>query len=140
MEVAAKVVDPVEVIGMRMAVEHRIDVLDARGDHLLAEIRTGIDDDGRRTAVRRELLHEEGRACPAVAWIVRVAGAPVAIDARNPGRRGASEDRVSATVEHAPQSLGILLNIRKAFSVVIRAISSTPIPTVSARTSAVLTT
>jgi hypothetical protein len=54
--VAPQVVEPVNMVGMRMGVEHGIDMLDPGGDHLLAEIRAGIDNDGghcrhcRRTA------------------------------------------------------------------------------------------
>ena len=49
--VAAQIVDAVDVVGMRMRVDHRVDALDVRRQHLLAEIRAGVDDDAGDAAV-----------------------------------------------------------------------------------------
>src|SRR5690606_25391354 len=101
-----------------------IDRLDLRRDHLLAKIRTGVDDDSRLAAIRADLLHHEGRARTPVPGVFRIAGAPVAVDARNAGRRRASENREAATVSCHAYTLVILEKQRKAFSVVISAMRS----------------
>src|SRR5690606_12376523 len=43
-EIAAQIVDTVQVIRMRMRVQDGIDTAHPGGDHLCAEIRAGVDD------------------------------------------------------------------------------------------------
>ncbi len=128
------------MVGMGVGVNHSIDGLHLRGNHLLAEIRAGVDDDGGFAAIRTDLLHHEGRARAPVPGVLRVAGTPIAVDARHAGRRRATENREAATVDCHTYTLVILEKQRKAFSVVISAICSKETPCTSARTSAVLTT
>ena len=45
--VAAQIVDAVDMVGMRMRVDHGVDALDVRRQHLCSEIRSGVDDDAR---------------------------------------------------------------------------------------------
>ena len=85
-EVAAQVIDAMQMIRVMVRVKHRVDRLDASRNHLLTKIRTGIDHNRRHAAVRRNLLDQERRASASVLRIGRVADAPVSIDARNAGR------------------------------------------------------
>ena len=135
----AQIVDAMYVIGVRMRIEHRVDAPDPGRDHLLAEIGTGVDDDRRAPAGSGDLLDKQRRAASAVARLGRVAGAPVARDARHARRRCATEHREATPDLHlAPR--GIFEKMRKTFSVVRSAISSKLTPRVSASTRAVCTT
>src|SRR3546814_20143384 len=89
-EIAAQIVDAVQMIRMRMRVQHGVHMAHPGGDHLRAEIRAGIDDDGGAAAIRADLLDKEGRARAAVARLCRIAGTPVPVDARPPRRGCAS--------------------------------------------------
>ena len=66
-----------------MGVDRRVEMLDAGIDHLLAEIRAGIDDDGGLAAIFAGLLDQQGGAGAAIFRVVRIAGAPVTGDARH---------------------------------------------------------
>ena len=84
--IAAQIVDAVDMVGMRMRVERRVEPRDAGHQHLLAKIRTGVDDDARRRAVRPDALGQRGAARAPVLRVGRIAIAPVAGDARRAGR------------------------------------------------------
>jgi hypothetical protein len=92
LHITAQIVDAVNMIGMRMRIEDRVDSLDVRCNHLLAKIRSGIDDDGGRAAVGAGLFDQQGSAAAAVFRVDGVARAPVAVDARHAGRRAAAKD------------------------------------------------
>ena len=83
---AAQIVDAVHVVGVGMGVEHCVDAANTIGDHLLAKIRPGVDRDGGLAAIGADLPDQKGGAGAAVPGIVRITGAPVAIDARHAGR------------------------------------------------------
>src|SRR6185312_8576885 len=91
-------------------------------------------------AAAASFLHQQRAAPPAVFRIVRIAGAPSQRDARHTHRRPAAEDGESQAHAASGRFVGTLLNRRKKFSVVCRAISSSETPRVSASTLAVSTT
>jgi hypothetical protein len=63
---AAQIVNPVHMICMRMGVKHSIDLVHLVGDHLLAEIRSGVDHNCRFAAIGADLPDQERRAGPPV--------------------------------------------------------------------------
>ncbi len=84
---------------------------------------------------------DQQRAAPAaVLRIVRIAGAPAERRARHADRRAAAEDGEGQAHAAFASVRGTLLNSRKKFSVVCRAISSADTPRASASTLAVSTT
>src|SRR5690606_32979248 len=83
--IAAQVVNAMDMVSMRMRVDGGIERRDAIADHLLAEIRSRIDDDAGSRAVWPDPLHKGRSAQPAVTRIGWIAGAPVAHDARHAG-------------------------------------------------------
>ena len=78
----AQIVDTVNMIGMRMCIENGIKPLYTGRDHLLAEIRARIHDDGG-DAIGPDPLDKKRAARAPVLRIGRVAISPVTIDARN---------------------------------------------------------
>lgn len=136
--IAPEIVDTVDMVGMRMRVDHGVDVADAGGQHLGAEIRSGIDDHACGAGSRNALDHR-GRACAPILRIGGIAGAPVAGDARRAWRRAAAQNGEAQRIRHQA-GLGILVNSLKKLVVVISAISSVLTPMVSASTAAVLAT
>ncbi len=79
----AQVIDAVNMIGMGMGVDHGIKTVHLVDNHLLAEIRSGVDRDRGFTAIRSDLRDQERSACPAVFRVLRITGAPIAIDPRH---------------------------------------------------------
>jgi len=84
-EIAAQIVDAVNMVGMRMRVEDSVHMIDPCPDHLLAKIRTCVDNDSRCRAAGRKLLNHKGCACSLILRIVGVAGTPVTCNARHAG-------------------------------------------------------
>jgi len=133
------VIDAMQVVGMGVRQHHGVKIGRTDCDHLAAEIRSRIDDHRGLVAIVIELFDQN--RCPSAA-VLRVRGiaiAPVARDPRHTGGRAAAQNG-EAAFSHQTASLGIFEKQRKAFSVVMSAISSSPTPIVSARTCAVLTT
>jgi hypothetical protein len=62
------------------------------GDHLFAEIRSGVDHDCRFATIGAELTDQERRAGTPVLRICRITGAPVAIYPRHARRGGAAKN------------------------------------------------
>ena len=58
------VIDPVNMIRMRMGVENRVEALDIVVDHLLAKIRAGIDHHNRFATVADPAHHESRTGTP----------------------------------------------------------------------------
>lgn len=142
---SAQVVDAMDMISMRMRIDHAIDMLDGRQQHLSAKIRSGIDGDRGPGAIGLDTLDQGRGAHAAVPGIGRITIAPVTIQARDARRRTAAENGEAEPVGHGAQlpccaRRGIFENRRKKLSVVIRAISSRLTPIVSARTLAVSAT
>ncbi len=82
--VLAQIVDAVDVVGMGMRVNDTIEPGHFCRKHLLAKIRTGVDDDAGGSFLAKP-LDERGAAQTAIFRIGRVTLAPFAIDARNAG-------------------------------------------------------
>ena len=83
-----QVVDAVDVIGMFVGVEHRIEPGDPGGEELQAELGRRIDEQ------RRVARLEEGRAPgPAVARVARPADRAIAADHGHPERGSGAEQR-----------------------------------------------
>lgn len=132
-----EVVDAVQVVRIGMGIKDGIDMVNARGQQLLAHIRAGVDQDGRDAAIPRDLLKQQRAAGPPVLRLVGVAAAPVVPDARHAGRRSAAKDGGD---QAAQADRSILLNRRKKFAVVAAAITSGDTPLTSASIRAVSTT
>ena len=139
MKNAAQVVDAVDVVGMLVGVEHAVEPIDVGVEKLLAQIGRRIHQDPRDTAVV-VALDEQCSAPAAVFRIGRIADAPAQRRPRHAAGRPAAEDRELQRHAAAAAVRGTLLNRRKKFSVVCRAISSNETPRVSASTFAVSTT
>ena len=133
----AQVVDTVDVIGMFMGVEHRIDLVDVGIQQLVAEVRRGVDQHRRAAG-----LDQDRRPAAAVLRVVRVAHAPPVADRGHPARRPAAKHPHphEATVADAAVGASALVNRRKKFSVEMRANSSAVSPLSSATLAAVCTT
>lgn len=101
----AQIVDAMDMVGMRMRINGRVKALDRRQQHLLAEIRPGVDDDSRAAAVGRDPLDQCSGAHAPVLRIVRIAIAPVAGDARRARRRAAAENGEAQPVGHRSGAL-----------------------------------
>src|SRR6185437_1950848 len=115
----AQIVDAMQMIGMSMREQHRVERRDMRVEEL-----------------RPPLLHHD-RAAPApVARIGRIAGAPVATDARHAPGRPAAQHRYAHETASGRRAL---LKSRKKFSLVAWASASTDTPLSSARSFAVWT-
>ena len=68
------VVDPGDMVGMRVGKQHRIRPRDAVGQKLGSHIRRCID---QKSLITRIFYHDAGPG-PPVAWLRRIAGAPIA--------------------------------------------------------------
>ena len=97
-----QVVDAVQVVRVRMGVEDAVEGRDADRQQLLAHVRSGVDEHGRRSA-SPDPAHQQRATAAAVARVCRVAGAPVAVEARHARGRAAAEDGELEDVRtHAP--------------------------------------
>ena len=141
----AQVIDAMDMIGMRMRVDHAIDMSHRRQQHLSAEIGASIDGNRGPGAIGPDALYQGRGAHAAVPGIGRITVTPVTIEAWYAWRRSAAENGEAEPVGHGAQSpccanCGIFENSRKKLLVVIWAISSWFTPIVSARTLAVSVT
>ena len=80
----SQIVDAVDVVGVRMSVNHGVGPIDPGRNHLFAKIRAGIDNDDR-FAVLAELLDQQRCSAAAVFRVFGIAIAPVSADARDAG-------------------------------------------------------
>ncbi len=88
----AQLVDAMGVVGMLMGAEHGIERVDAARQHLLAQIRRGIDQDARCARPCPAALEQQRAAQAPVARLLGIAGAPLIADARHAARRSAAQD------------------------------------------------
>jgi hypothetical protein len=88
------------MIRMGMGIDNRIKLAPAEIDHLRTEVRPGINDNSRDTAVVRNTLHQHGSTPSFVLWIGRIAIAPVAIEARHARRRTAAKNGKAQAIRH----------------------------------------
>ena len=128
------------VVGVFMGVEHAVDPIDAGVEQLLTQIRRGVDEDAGAAAVGAHALDQDGAAPAPVLRIFGVAMAPAEPRARHAAGKAAAEHGDGKRHAAAAELRGTLLNRRKKFSVVWRAISSGVTPRVAARTFATSTT
>ncbi len=122
--VAAQIVDAVDVVGMRMRVDDGVDALDRRHQHLLAEIRPGVDDD--RASWRRSPRCARPVPAQRVRRFFGLAGSQLP---QSPVMRGVPGDEPQPRIVRRSRSLtpqapaaagrGILPKSRKKLSVVI---------------------
>src|SRR3954447_785984 len=120
----AQVVDAVDVVGVGVGVEERVDGADAGVQALLPQVGAGVDQDA--PALR---LDQDRAAAALVARVGRAADGAGAADLRHAGRGAAAEDRDSHAAARLPAAL---VNRRKKLSVVARSISATVSPHTSA--------
>ncbi len=128
------------VVGVLMGVEHAVDPIDAGVEQLLAQVRRGVDQDAGAAAVGGFALDQDGAAPAPVLRVGGVAMAPAEPRTRNAAGKAAAEDGDGKRHAAAAELRGTLLNRRKKFSVVWRAISSVETPRVAASTLATSTT
>jgi hypothetical protein len=136
----AQIVEPVDMIGVGMGVDHPVEPPDARIEQLLAQVGRGVDQDGCLPALV-EALHQHGTAAAGVARLVRVAIAPMAAEARHTAGGAAAEDG-EAQLRHAQAAFvpaAARVNSRSKFAVVAAANSASVTPKTSAPTRAVCT-
>ena len=107
-----------------MGVEHAVDPIDAGVEQLLAQVRRGVDQDAGAAAVGGRALDQDGAAPAPVLRIGGVAMAPAEPGTRHAAGKAAAEDGDGKRHAAAAELRGTLLNRRKKFSVVWRAISS----------------
>src|SRR5215468_540611 len=91
-EHAAQVIDAVRVVGVRMGVEHSVDMLDAGGEQLLAQVWRRVDQHGRSAALAKP-FNQQGAAPTPIFWVGRIAVAPDIAHARYPAGRATAQDR-----------------------------------------------
>ena len=75
------------MIGVVVGVDDGVELADAGGEELLAQVRRGVDED--TAAV---VLDQDGGAQAPVSRVVGIAGAPVVADERHAARAAAAED------------------------------------------------
>src|SRR5262249_42508502 len=126
----AKIIDSMQMIGMGMGQDDRVETVDLGGKQLLAQIGRGVDQHGLAAA-----LDQQRGAAPAVARVRRVAGAPIGTDRRHAGRRTAAEERRL----HGAGGTA-LAKSRKKFAVVAAASASGVTPFSAATKAAVAAT
>jgi len=68
----AQIINTVNVVGVRMGIQNRIDIRDAGSQHLFAKVRARVDHD-RCGAVRPDPADEQGAAPAAILRIFRIA-------------------------------------------------------------------
>ena len=85
MEIAAKIVDAVNMIGMRMGVDDAVQRIDAaKAQKLRPQIRRGVDErPGRTRRVGGEALDENAAPASAVPGLGRIAGPPIPVETRD---------------------------------------------------------
>ncbi len=149
-----QIVDSVGVVGVFVGDQHAVEPWHVGVEQLLAKVGRGVDQNPG-DAVRTVPFDQQRGAPPPVFRIVRVAGAPAERRPRHAHRRPAAQNRefhrhanfadadcvnLSAATAGPGEGLGTLLNSRKKFSVVWRAISASLTPRTSASTLAVSVT
>jgi hypothetical protein len=79
------------VVGVLVGVKHSLDAVDVGLEQLLAQIAAGVDEDASRRCLVAGIAFEQQRATSAaVLWIVWIANAPMAANARHPAGRAAT--------------------------------------------------
>src|SRR5690606_28133801 len=105
--------------------------------------RARIDHNRCALAVHVKPLNQKRCTTTPVLWVLGIATAPIAIDARDAGRRAATQKRKAQAVsgeihaQFSSEGRGILENSLNTLSLVIRATSSLLTPIVSANMAAV---
>src|SRR5262249_10861102 len=133
-----EVVNAMRVVGVCMGVEDGIDMLDAGGEQLLAQVGGGVDQPGR-SPILAEPFDQQRASPPPVLWVGGIAVAPDIADARHAPGRAAAQDRKAHA--HAARAVrGVLAYSRKKLSVVARPIGASETPLTLASSFAVSTT
>src|SRR5665213_1148900 len=127
------------MVGVLVGHQHTVEPVDLGIDKLLTEIGRGVDQDAGEAGRARALDQERGPP-PAIPRVVGIASAPAERRTRHAHGRPAAEDGETQAHAATAGGRGTLLNRRKKFSVVWRAISSGGTPRTSAKTWAVSTT
>src|SRR5260221_14256055 len=112
------------VVSMLMRDEYAVEPVDFGVQKLHAKIGRPSDKHGRSAAVRICPLNQKRGAPPAIFWIVWIARTPAQRPPRDAHGRTAAEDGGGQAHAAFAATRGTLLNRRKKFSVVWRAISS----------------
>ena len=135
-----QVIDPVRVVGVLMRDENAIDPVNVGIEKLHAQVRSAIHQHARAQVIAARAFDQQRTTPPSVLRVVRIAFAPAKRDARNTHGRAAAENGECEAHAALASWRGTLLNSRKKFSVVCRAISSADTPRTSAKTLAVSAT
>src|SRR4051794_40942849 len=128
------------VVGVLVSNQHAIEPIDLGIEQLAAQVRRGVDEQARYSAVLGDLLDEQRASSAPVLGIARVASTPAKRDPGNAHRGAAAEDGEAPRHVAARSDRGTFANSRKKLSVVIRAISSVETLRAVASTLAVSTT
>src|SRR5262252_5427209 len=91
-EHATEIIDAMRVVGVRMGIEHSVDMLDAGSEQLLAQVWRRVDQHGR-SATFAKPFNQEGTAPPPIFWVGRIAVAPDIAHARHAAGRATAQDR-----------------------------------------------
>ena len=135
------VVDPVDVVGMRMRDHDAVDPRDLGAEKLLAQVRRGVDEHHRLGPVGERPFEQNGAPAAPVARFVRVAGAPSHRDTRHATRRAAAQDRERESHAAGSDARGGSFENRRATLALVAAASvARSHPFTSASTLAVCTT
>mmetsp|Transcript_6994 Transcript_6994/g.11294 ORF Transcript_6994/g.11294 Transcript_6994/m.11294 type:complete len:278 (+) Transcript_6994:98-931(+) len=94
-----QIIDPVNMVGVGMGIDHPVKPSDALIQQLVAQVRRGVDQDAR-FAARTCALHQKGTALPPVLGIARIAIPPMSAQSRHPTRGAAAQDREGQRVSH----------------------------------------
>src|SRR6516165_2418645 len=125
-----QVVDPVEMVGMRMSEHRRVDPPDAAIEELLAQIRGSIDEDDDTAN-----FHQDRYTAATIAGVGGIAAAPISPDHRYAGRRAATQE------SHLHRTGALALpNRRKKLALVVAAKCCSSMPFSSATAAAVAAT
>src|SRR4051812_7852612 len=128
----ANVVEPGDMVGMRMRIEDSVDTGDPAGQQLSSQIRRGID----QKSLFFFAFDDDRGTRTAIAMLPRIAGTPVACPIRSADQWNAG--RSARAQECDPHAA--LRNKRRKFAVVRSASASGAMPLTSASTRAVWAT
>src|SRR5450631_1889162 len=135
-------VDPMNMVCVRMGQQNGVEPFDAEPKHLFAEIRRHVDEDLSFGAAFAGALDQQRTAPAAVFRVVGIAGAPALAGPGNPSGRSAAqngEGKAHAASASATGG-GILLKRRNVLALVSLAIVSIETPFTSASVFAVAAT